>query len=74
MSRVVVAIQVGRPTGRDERFTATTELAGSPICAYGVTADEAERRAKGAALRCIGTLLEKGAAQLSEIRFKTTTA
>jgi hypothetical protein len=72
--RVTVAIQVGRPSGRDQRFAATTELAGSPICTYGATADEAERKAKGAALRFLGTLLERGAAQLSEIRFKTTTA
>lgn len=74
MKPVVVAIEVGQPTGRDARFTATTELGGQPLCCYGDTASEAARRAKGAALRCLGGLLERGAVELEEVRFKTRSA
>ena len=77
MSRVTVAIDVGqlaRAGGNGDRFSATTELGGASICTYGSTQNEAERRAKGAILRHLGNLLERGAVELDEVRFRTKTA
>jgi hypothetical protein len=76
VSRVTIAIDVGplARAGGANRFSATTDLGGTPICAYGQTAAEAERRARGAALRVLASLLERGAADVSEVRFRMQSA
>ena len=64
---LLVPIRVGGARGG---FAATTELAGTPICCYGATADEAARKTKGAALRLLGGIVERGTSELVALRFE----
>jgi hypothetical protein len=64
-----VTIRVGR--ARDG-YAATTELAGNPICNYAPTDEEAARRAQASVLRLLASLVERGQAAVSGVRFKTT--
>ena len=75
MSRgvAVISVQVG-PARGGQPFVATTDVGGTPITTYGATEAEAERRARGAALRCLGGLLERGQATVESVSFKTTRA
>lgn len=69
-TELVVPLRVSS-AGRRGGFAATTELGGQPICSYGATAGEAERRAKGSVFRLLGNLLERGV-EIDAVRFKTT--
>lgn len=71
--KFVVAVQVA-PARGSFPFVATSDIGGNPITCYGNTADEADRAARGAALRCLGGLLERGQAAVETIAFKTTHA
>jgi hypothetical protein len=67
---LVIPIRVSKSRGNE--YAAATEFAGTPICSYGPTEDEATRRAKSAILRLLGNLLERGTADVEALRFKTT--
>ena len=54
------------------RFAGTCDISGNPLCCYGVTAEEAEQKVKGTALRLLGSMVEQGRAELVALRFKTT--
>jgi hypothetical protein len=65
---LVIPIRVGETRGQ---FTAATELAGTPICTYGATEAEAVQRARGATLRLLANIVEKGNAEFEAVRFRT---
>lgn len=69
MKELVIPIRVGSARGG---FAATSELAGTPICSYGPTEEEATRGTKGALLRLLGNLVQRGDAELVALRFKVT--
>lgn len=54
------------------RFAGTCDISGNPLCCYGVTAEEAEQKVKGAAFRLLASIIERDLAKLDAVRFKTT--
>jgi hypothetical protein len=67
LKELVIPIRVGEARGR---FAATTELAGTPICTYGADEGEAVRGAKGAILRLLGNVVQRGDAEFEALKFK----